>query len=211
LKQVKRFFVSPGTFFNQLQWSPHHWFILISFLSLAVVETLVGKRQAVYEVYATFLQKNLGLSMNQALWVLLAGKLTILLAGAFIVASIIWVVGNLFGRHGSRRVLFRRLAVVFTVLLGAYTAQHLAALDPWFGILSAALYFWGLFLGYLALREQFSLTHMETAVVGGVALLRGTSARHYSHHLLEAALRSQVTQLAQRPTVGSGTVRHQRF
>lgn len=202
MKQGLRIFVKPGTFFNQLQWSSRHWIILVSFLSLAVVETLVGKHQAVYDALANSLHRSYGLSWNQALWVLLATKLTVLLVGAFAVAWVIWVVGNLFGQKSSRRVLFRRLAVVFTVLLAAYTAQHLAAVNPWFGILSAGLYFWGLFLGYLALREQFSLTHLETAVVGVFALLLVTSAWHYSHHMLEAVLGAE-GQVASRPALGN--------
>lgn len=185
MKQGLRIFVRPGTFFNQLQWSSQHWILLTTFLGVATVETLFGKHKPLYYEFAASLGHTLGLGFTQALWLILFGKLCGLLFGAYLIISFIWFVGNLLGERNSKRVLFRRLAVVFTVFLLAYTAQHLSITWPLLSFASLCLYLWGLVLGYYAIREQFGLNTVETVVVAAFALLLVTSSLHFSSHLVE--------------------------
>lgn len=199
MKQGMRLFVQPGTFFNQLQWSKHHWYILFAFLFISAIEAHVGKQHSLYQVYANFLAQNLGLGFDIALWTVVASKLVLMLIGAFVTASLIWFVGNLIGAKNSRRVLFRRLAIVFTVGITAYTTKHLEPLFPWMGTASFFLYFWALLLGYFALREQFVLTHLETAFVAAFSILLVISSWHYSNHLFERAARHTLQEIAFKP------------
>ncbi len=185
MRQQFRFFVRPQTFFNQLQWSSHHWFILISFLTVATLETLFGKQHLLYSEIALYIQQTLGIGSGLALWVVLFSKLMLMLAGAYLIIAFIWFVGNLIGERHSHRVLYRRLAVVFTVFLMGYTSNHLAHFSPWFGFVGLLLYGWALVLGFFAIREQFNLTAVETIVVSAFALLLVTSSLHFSNHLIE--------------------------
>lgn len=192
MRQGMRLLTKPATFFNQLQWSTHHWIILVAFLGLATIETQVGRNQALYQAWALLLERRLGLSLDAALWVVTAFRLAILIAGSVAVSTVIWFVGHLFGRRTSKRVLFRRLAVVFTVLLAGYTASHLTGAYPALAFVSLVMYLWGLVLGYFAIREQFALNHLETVVVGLFALLLVSSSWHFSNHVIEKAARGQV-------------------
>jgi len=192
LKQGIRLFLNPASFFGQLQFSRHHWILLLAFLGVAAVETQVGRQHALYEMYANTLVNRAGMSWNAAIWTVTAAKLVVMLFGAIMLSSFIWMVGNLFGRKTSKRVLFRRLAVVFTVFLAGYTANHLADTMPWLALGSILFYVWGLVLGYFAIREQFELNHLETMVLGLFALLLVTSTWHFSNHVLEIVARDSV-------------------
>lgn len=194
-----RLFVKPGTFFNQLQWSTHHWIILIGFMIIASLETHIGKSHYYYQVFADVLSARTGLGWNQAIWVVTSIKMAIMIAGSFVLASFIWLVGNLFGRRTSKRVLFRRLAVVFTVLLAGYTLQHAPDTTQLAELGSYGLYLWGLVLGYFAIREQFALNHLETLVLGSFAFLVVTTSWHYANHFMESAARAEMQSLAKRP------------
>ena len=200
MKQGMRILVSPGAFFNQLQWSRHHWFNLLAFLFVSAVEAHVGRQHALYQVYATFLSQNIGLNFDIALWLVVASKLFFMLAGSLIAATSIWFVGNMVGEKNSRRVLFRRLSVVFTVLLTAYTAHHLENLYEWMGTLSIFLYFWSALLGYFAIREQFLLTHIETAFVGGFAVLLVLSSWHLSNRFFETTAKKTLQEIVFKTT-----------
>ncbi len=184
VKQIFRLITQPGLFFNQLQWSSHHWFMLIAFLGLALIETHVGRGQNEYFQLGLWIHKSWGLTFNHALWVVLALRLAFIAAGAYLVTTAVWVVGNIFGRKTSRRVLARRLAVVFSVALAAYTTQYFVDSHALFGFASLILYFWSVVLGYFAIRENFSLSHLESVVVGLFALLLVTTTWHYAHHAL---------------------------
>lgn len=201
MRQGIRLLVKPGTFFNQLQWSTHHWFILISFLMIASIETHVGKQHYFYQVFADVVSARFGISWAQAIWVVTSLKLAFMLAGSFLLASFIWMVGNIFGRRTSKRVLFRRLSVVFTVLLAGYTLEHLGTTHPDLNLVALALYGWGAALGYFALREQFALNHLETAVLGAFAMLTVVSSWHFANHAMETAARAQMGSLAKRPAI----------
>jgi hypothetical protein len=178
--------------------------ILVSFLVIAAIETHVGKQHQLYQGLANFFQSRFGIGTQLALWLITFGKLFLMILGTYTVSNLIWMFGTLIGRPGSRRVLYRRLAVVFTVLLAGLTASYAAPSFPIFTLVSALLYAWGIVLGYFALRAHFELTHVETFVVGLFAGLVIMTSWHVSHHVIEAAVRSQVTeQLATRPAVTS--------
>lgn len=192
MRQGLRLFVRPGTFINQLQWSTHHWLMLLSFLIIAAIESHVGRNQFYYELYSTLLSRRLGISWEQGLWLVTAIKLGVMLLGAFALAGSIWLIGNLFGRRTSRRVLFRRLSIVFTVLLAGYTVQHSSFIHPAVPFFTVALYLWGAVLGYFAIREQFALSHLEATVLGAFALLLISSVWHYSNHYMRDYAKSQL-------------------
>lgn len=195
MKQGLRLLFKPGTFFGQLQWSTHHWFILFAFLAIASVETQLGKFTDVYQTYALLLQNQFSLTFDQALWVITFSKLGLMLLGTYVLVTFIWIVGNLLGAKKSKRVLFRRLAVVFAVFLAGYTAQHMTEYSPHFLLAAVLLYSWGLFLGYFAIREQFELTVLETTIVSLFAVLLVSSSWHYSTHIAEAVAKNQVSAL----------------
>jgi hypothetical protein len=196
VKQTVRLITQPKTFFSQLQWSTHHWFIMLTFLALALVETQTGAHVALYQRYAAVLSANFGLSLEASTWLIALAKLGIMLWGAASLASILYIVGSLFGRETSRRVFSRRIAVVFTVFLAGYTAQHGITQFPWLLAVTIGLYAWGLLLGYLALREQFELTHLETGVLGTFAILLVTLSWHITDHVIEAASRMPFMEVA---------------
>lgn len=171
MKQGARIFFKPQQFFNQLQWSTHHWLILLTFLVVTGVESHLGSQSALYRWWAQALTQQTGLSFDITLWLVVSAKLAVILFASYLSATLIWLVGSLIGEKNSQRVLFRRLAIVFTVILSAYTAQHLKQFYPWMETVSFFLYTWGLLLGYFAIREQFALTHFETSVVGVFAIV----------------------------------------
>lgn len=171
MRQSARLFLKPQQFFNQLQWSTHHWLILLTFLVVTGVEAHLGNQRALYHWLAQSLAQQTGVSFDITLWFIVSAKLFTIFLASYLSATLIWLIGSLIGERNSHRVLFRRLAVVFTVVLSAYTSQHLIHLYPWMETLGYFLYVWGLLLGYFAIREQFALTHFETSVVGVLAIL----------------------------------------
>ena len=199
MKQGLRLVVRPGAFFNQLQWSTHHWLIMLAFLVIASIETHVGRQHLYFQVYAEMLTARFGLSYNMAIWVVTSVKMALMVAGTFALATAIWIVGNIFGRRTSKRVLFRRMAVVFTVLLAGYTANHLVNVYPVASIASIALYLWGVVLGYFAIREQFALNHVETIVIGAFALLMVSTSWHYSNQYMETTAKRHMVEVGKRP------------
>lgn len=165
MKQGVRLFVKPGTFFNQLQWSSHHWMILIGFFVASAVETQLGTSNSLFFWYANFLTIRFGLGLGAALWVITFARLAFLLSAAWVTTVAVWAFGSLMGHRSSRRVLFRRLAVVFTILLTGYTAQHLSDTYEFASLLALGLYIWGAALGYFAISEQFRLNKLQTLAV----------------------------------------------
>ncbi len=201
MKQGLRILYKPTTFFNQLQWSTHHWMLLAAFLGIAIVETQTGRQHALWLWSASVFEARLGVSLNVALWIVTFLKLTILLAGSFAIANTVWFLGSLFGRRTSRRVLFRRLSVVFTVLLAGYTASHFTGQVPYAMYVSYALSVWAVLLGYFAIREQFGLTHMETSVLGLFALFMALSSWHFTNHAWEKMVKQERDALARERTL----------
>lgn len=204
LKQGLRFLLHPGQFFNQLQWSRHHWYILFAFFIISGIEAQVGKQHSLYQVYANLIGTQTGIGMDLALWLVVAAKIFLLLGGSFLLVSVVWMVGNFIGQRNSRRVLARRLAVVFTVALAAYTAHHLEHYIDWMQTASFFLYFWAFLLGYFALREQFALTHMETAFMGVFTVFLVATSWHYSNRFFEKTAERAIHEIAAKPMVRSG-------
>lgn len=198
MRQSYRLVTQPGTFFNQLQWSRNHWLIVATFLGLAVVETHVGSRQTSHRMMAELLASNLDISFGFAIGLLTATRLALLLVAAFFGAWAIWLVGGLFGQQSSRRVFFRRLAIVATVILAGYTLRHFTDWHVWADFTGWAITVWGVVLGYFAIREQFGLGRVEAMVMGAFALLAGMSSWQLTQDVVEQAVR---TQLANRPAV----------
>lgn len=180
MKQTFRLLVRPGQFINQLQWSTHHGLLILAFALVALVETQVGRQQALFQALADAVEHSTGLSPLWSTGIVAAARLVLLLTGAFLVAQLAWFVGNFFGRRSSRRVLFRRLSVVFTVLLAGYVAQQLMGADPRWVFVVIGAYLWSAILAYYAFREQFALSHIETMVVGALCLLAIATGWHYS-------------------------------
>lgn len=207
MKQGARIFFKPQQFFNQLQWSTHHWLILLTFLVVTGVESHLGSQSALYRWWAQALSQQTGLSFDITLWLVVSAKLAVILTASYLSATLIWLVGSLIGEKNSQRVLFRRLAIVFTVVLSAYTAQHLKQFYPWMETVSFFLYTWGLLLGYFAIREQFDLTHFETSVVGVFAIvlvvfswigtnrLMVTAAQRYNQEIAKTASHASPKQI----------------
>ena len=201
MKQGARIFLKPQEFFNQLQWSTHHWLILLLFLVVTGVEAHLGAQHTLYRWFAENLTSRTGLSFDITLWLVVSAKLFLILMGSYLTANFVWFFGNLLGQKNSKRVLFRRLAVVFTVILAAYTANHLESFYPWMGTLSFFLYVWGVLLGYFAIREQFDLTHIETTVVGAFAALLVLSTWHLTNQLISRTAHQYQAELAAKQIV----------
>lgn len=201
-RSLGRLFVRPWQFFGQLQWSTHHGLLVFSFALVALVETQVGRQQALFQALANALEHASGLSAAWATGVVAGARLVLLLVGASLVAHLAWFVGNFFGRRSSRRVLFRRLSVVFTVLLAGYVAQELMASDPRWVFAVVLAYGWSAVLAYFAFREQFALSHVETMVVGALCLLAIATGWHYSRQatgfLVAEVLRAESTAKVER-------------
>jgi hypothetical protein len=208
VRQGLRLLVKPGTFFNQLQWSSHHWIILFLFLAVAAAETHIGKSQAIFQIFSDSLAAKSGLSIEMATWLVIAMKLSATLLASFILATVTWFLGSLFGRRTSKRVLFRRLSVVFTVFLAAYTLQQLALKQSHIDYIIAGFYVWGVVLGYFAIREQFALTHIETMVIGLFALMMLVTSFHFANHVLEKAARQELMSLAKMPKAHRTSQKH---
>lgn len=199
VKQSLRLFAKPGTFMGQLQWSSHHWLILASFLTLATVETLMGSSRGFYWEIVRRLQLDLGLSENLSYGAIIATKLFLMIGGAYALSLVVWFAGTLFGRRTSKRVLFRRLAIVFTFLLTGYLLQASFASSLALFLAGYAFYAWGLVLGWFSIREHFELNAVETMAVGLFALLLVSSSWHYSTHLFDGLVKSNFIELAKRP------------
>lgn len=178
--------------------------ILLSFLVLATVETQIGKHNHAYHAAASVLQAKFGISLDVSLWLIMAAKMALMLGGMFLVTTAIYFIGSLVGRANSRRVLFRRLAVVFTVILGGFTVSHFAAATPALAYVAYALYAWGVLLGYVAIKEQFETTHLSTAIVAVCAFLMVTSTWHFSNAYFENSVRNRVESLAKKPAAPHG-------
>lgn len=199
MKQGIRFVTKPGQFFNQLQWSSNHWWIIAAFFALATVETQIGRHHHLYSAFASVLTAKFGLNHTLSLWMIMATRLAMLLLGAVLISTLIYLVGAVIGRANSRRVLFRRLAVVFTVFLAGLTANHFGAEFEWARWVSWALCGWSLFLGYIAIRAQFELSHLETVMVSLFALLLVSTTWQFSNRAFETAVTAQMHELAAKP------------
>lgn len=180
VKQAERFLLRPGVFFNQLQWSSSHWMIMLTFLAIAAIETHVGPYSELYMNASEFIQAKWQVGQTLAVAMVTATKLSVMLAASWVLAMFIWMVGTLIGKRRSRKVLFRRLSVVFTVLLVGLTASHLVSMHESLHYVSMAMYAWGAILAFFAIREQFILNALETLVIASLSILLSVTSLHLS-------------------------------
>jgi len=199
VKQGVRFFVKPGAFVNQLQWSSHHTWILILFAAVAALEAHIGRNHAVIEQLGSALSYRLGWGQDFGIWLMVSLKLFFTLVVSYLISVAIWFVGSFLGRSSSQRVLFRRLSVVFTLTLMAHTSQHLIPLYPWMETAGLFLGLWAVLLGFFTLKEQFKIGFLETVFVGGFTALLISSSWHYSHRFLIRNAHSISQEIAYRP------------
>ena len=180
-----RILTKPATFMNQLQWSRNHLWILLGFSAIAILESLMGSQTEAFQHYALALEADLGLSRSWSVAAVITGRVLAMLGGMFVLSSVIWMLGNAFGRHTSKRVLFRRMSIVFTVMLGGYLCSHLSVEHQILSTVAFVAYVWAGVLAYFSIKEQFELNVMEAAIVGAVALFLVTTTWHYSHHFAD--------------------------
>lgn len=192
MRQGLRIVTRPSSFFGQLQWSRHHWLIITTFLALAVVETHVGSHQQSHRIIAELLAAQTGWSFSFALGLLTAARLTVLLLAASAGTWVLWWIGNLFGQRSSRRVFFRRLAIVATVVLAGYTLRYFTDVSPTLEYAGWAVCAWGILLGYYAFKEQFGLTRVEAIVMGTFALVAAISSWQLSQDFVEQSVRQHL-------------------
>jgi hypothetical protein len=199
VRQGVRFFVRPNAFVNQLQWSSHHTWLLLAFLIIAGVEAHVGRNHALIAHFADALSFRLGVGQEIGMWLMISAKLAVTLLAAFLITMAVWLVGSFIGHASSQRVLFRRLSVVFTLVLTAYTASHLTHVYPWMETASLFIYFWAALLGFFSLREQFRIGYLETLFVGGFTVLAIISTWHFSNRYMEKNATVISQQIAYQP------------
>ena len=196
MRQGVRFFVKPNTFVNQLQWSSHHTWLMLAFLIVAGVEAHIGRNHLLIENFADALSFRLGIGRELALWLMVSTKLICTVIAAFLITVLVWFAGSFIGRSSSQRVLFRRLSIVFTLILTAHTAQHLTHLLPWMETASLFVFFWAGLLGFFSLREQFRIGYLETTFLSGFTALLVVSAWTYSNRYLERNAQTISQQIA---------------
>lgn len=199
MRQGVRFFVKPNAFVNQLQWSSHHTWLLLAFLIVAGVEAHVGRNHALIAQFADALSFRLGVSSEIGMWLIISLKLICTLVAASLISVLVWIVGSFIGQSSSQRVLFRRLSVVFTLVLTAYTASHLTHVYPWMETASLFIYFWAALLGFFSLREQFRIGFLETVFVGSLTVLLVLSTWHFSNRYLEKNAKIISNEIAYHP------------
>ncbi len=185
LKQFIRFFFSPTTFINQLQWSRNHAAILLTFLLVAVLESQVGVGKSLNLQLAWLLNDWTGLEQGQALFAVTFARVAFLFVGMLSLSETLWWIGEKLGRHTSKRVLYRRLAVVLTLMLGAYTLFSMTS--AWAQAFGFATFGWGLVLTYSTLREQFMVGRVTAALLGVVAAATIVASWRVSDRVVETA------------------------
>jgi hypothetical protein len=194
MNQIIRFFVSPKVFFNQLQYSTRHYLILFVFLVLAGIETFSGQNSQLYLVLSNLLQRKYHLSLEQALWTITFTKLLAMISGAYVISMGLWFLGKILGISSSQRVLARRLSVVFTVFISAYTLNNFFGQMHSISYIVTGIYIWGMILTYYAVREQFHLNHIETTLACVITLLLTVSVWHFSGHAFKQIAQKEYSQ-----------------
>jgi len=192
LKQVIRFFIRPATFINQLQWSRHHGMILLAFLGIALLESQIGVGRALNLQLSWLLAEGSGLDRDQALFLVMLGRMAFLLAAVFCASEAIWWLVARFGFQTSKRVLYRRLAVVSTMVLASYAM--FASIEPGAQLMGALFFGWGLILSYLTFREQYQFSQVTSLVLGILAVGAVEFTWQYSDQFVQNTASSQIAQ-----------------
>ncbi len=191
MKQPIRLLIKPTTFMNQLQWSRWHWLIISIFLGLGVIETFVGGNIKFYEIISLKISSFLGLSIDASFIFLLMIKLFIMLFVLFLISYIIWLIGGLFSNKASLRVLIRRFATAFSILLIGYILQFFFPGKATV-VLKYIFYFWGLILCFMLVKEQFNLAIIESLIVGCLAIIIAISTWYFSNAGIRKILNSHL-------------------
>jgi len=165
MRNPLRYVFKPHLFFNQLQFSQNHSAILLVFLFLSTLETHLGRHTGVYQFYAQFLQWNYNLNFNLALWLVTFTKLFLMVAGASAFTWLLWTIGQFLGYRSSRRVLFRRIAVVLTLFLAGHILDLFVYTWAPLALASLGFFLWGGASLFFAIREQFGIQSLQTLVV----------------------------------------------
>lgn len=168
MKQLIRFFTNPAAFVNQLQWSRNHAWILLTFLGLAVIESQIGTGKVLNAQLSWLLAKETQLARDQALFLVMAGRIAALFVGGMVITQSFWLIGSRLGRATSKRVLQRRMSIVYTFLLASYILT--TVLSPDNQIWAALVFGWGLILAYVTFREHFAVDRFAAIVLGLVAV-----------------------------------------
>ncbi len=178
MKQAIRLFLYPRIFFNQLQWSKNHVAILFSFLVITLIETQVSKDLMLYAGLVSPLVTQWHLSEDSAIWAITALRTALMVASFISLVESLWFIGSLLGKEVSRsqqknskRVFYRRMAVVSTIFLAGHTAYSLLYVHTTFCVIGILLYLWSLRLGYFAMQEQFQLHFKQLLVLGVVSMV----------------------------------------
>jgi hypothetical protein len=168
LKQIIRLITNPAAFINQLQWSRNHAWILLTFLGLAIVESQIGTTKALNAQLSWLLANHTHMARDQAMFLVMVGRIAALFLGALLLTEVFWKIGARLGRASSKRVLQRRLSIVYTFLLGSYILATILNSDQqiWAGL----VFGWGLLLAYVTFREHFNLDRFAAIVLGLVAV-----------------------------------------
>jgi len=194
MKQTSRFFLAPTTFINQLQWSRHHWFLILAFGIALMAETYFGRYGEWFAHYGNIFQYEFGIGESGAIALLTALKLTFMIAGLYLLTTILWFVGNFIGStETSKRVLFRRLAVVATVFTLGYTAGHLVTEIPEMAYAALGMYIWGGYIAFIAYQEQFNLSLVEAALFCVLSIVMVKATWVYSQQQITQVAKSYYT------------------
>lgn len=211
MKQGIRFFLKPSSFVTQLQWSSHHPWILAVFFLSALVETQLGPQGPVYAKLAVIFARDAALPLGLSIWILTFIKLAFLGVGAWFLTETIFFLGSLFGQPTSRRVLFRRLAIVFSLILLGQSALGLSESLPYAALLAGGFWIWALLLGFYTLREGFRLNGYEASAVGIFVLFLALGVWNFMSLSLQRVARAAgptpTVQIAKKP----GAPRQPRF
>jgi hypothetical protein len=168
LKQIIRLATNPAAFMNQLQWSRNHAWILLTFLGLAIVESQMGATKALNAQLSWLLANEAHIARDQALVLVMVARIAALFVGAQLLTQIFWLIGARLGRASSKRVLTRRMSIVYTFLLGSYILATTLNNDQ--QVWAALVFGWGLILAYVTFREHFNLDRYAAIVLGLVAV-----------------------------------------
>ena len=162
MRQWMRLFIRPWTFFNQLQWSQHHYRILFFFFVLSWIQGMVYGYERWSLLATRYAASFLGIKAEFAFVGVLFFRSAVMVLGLWGISWVAFFLGSFIGERGSFRVLFRRLAIVFSIYLVALIVEKSSwvgssELRYWLGM---GFRLWSLVLGFFALYEHF---HLEWA------------------------------------------------
>jgi len=182
------FFLSPKRFINQLQWSSNHSWILGLFFTLSAVAFYFDF--TIDPFYVRFVRwYSVAYDLPQMLVsvLLFAFRLSYLAVVLYGTTVLLWLVGRTLSRVSSQRVLLRRLAFSFGLVLLALSLNQWSHQYTELFWVSVTLFAWSVFYVVLTVREQFHGPWLETVLVSLVALLLLGGGLHIHETILDKA------------------------